>query len=68
MYCFNHDHLLDILINVIQNIPSVQDTETIISLDQPIDRTVWVKDKKENKGFHRKEGDSLIAKKTRKKR
>ncbi len=44
LYCFNHDHLMEILINTIQNIPSVQQTETLISLDQAIERQVWVKD------------------------
>lgn len=53
VFCFNHDHLLDIIINSIHTIPSVQDTETMVSLDQPIERGIWVKDKKENKGFYR---------------
>ena len=44
IYCFNHDHLMEILINTIQNIPSVQQTETLVSLDQAIERQVWVKD------------------------
>ena len=55
MYCFNHDHLLDILINTIQNIPSVQDTETLVSLDQAIERQVWVKDYPEAQGYHGKQ-------------
>lgn len=55
MYCFNHDHLLDILINTIQNIPSVQETETLVSLDQAIERQVWVKDFPGSKGYHSKE-------------
>jgi len=44
IYCFNHDHLMEILINTIQNIPCVEQTETWISLDQAIERQVWVKD------------------------
>lgn len=44
IYCFNHDHLMEILINTIQNIPSVEKTETFVSLDQAIERQVWVKD------------------------
>jgi Lrp/AsnC family transcriptional regulator for asnA, asnC and gidA len=44
IYCQNHDHLMEILINTIQNIPSVEQTETFISLDQAIERQVWVKD------------------------
>ncbi|MCI1778830.1 MAG: Lrp/AsnC ligand binding domain-containing protein [Bacteroidales bacterium] len=44
LYCLNNDHLMDVLINTIQNIPSVQQTETLISLDESIERQVWVKD------------------------
>lgn len=46
IYCTNHDHLMEILINTIQNIPSVQQTETLISLDQAIERQVWVEEDK----------------------
>ena len=46
IYCTDHDHLMEILINTIQNIPSVQQTETLISLDQAIERQVWVEDNK----------------------
>jgi Lrp/AsnC family transcriptional regulator for asnA, asnC and gidA len=34
---------MEILINTIQNIPGVHKTETMISLDQAIERQVWVK-------------------------
>ena len=44
LYCLNHDHLMEVLINTIQNIPSVLQTETLISLDQAIERQIWVKD------------------------
>lgn len=44
VYCFNHDHLMEILINTIQNIPYVEQTETWVSLDQAIERQIWVKD------------------------
>jgi len=44
IYCFDHDHLMEILVNAIQNIPSVMKTETWVSLDQAIERQVWVKD------------------------
>ena len=44
VYCFNHDHLMEILVNTIQKIPYVQSTETQISLDQAIERQVWVKE------------------------
>ncbi len=42
IYCSNHNHLMGILINTIQNIPSVLQTETLISLDQAIDRQVYM--------------------------
>ena len=42
IYCFDHDHLMQILLNTIQKIPYVQQTETLISLDQAIERQVWV--------------------------
>lgn len=44
VYCFNHDHLMEVLVNTIQKIPYVQSTETMISLDQSIERQVWVKE------------------------
>ena len=44
LYCFNHDHLMEILLNTIQKIPYIQQTETLISLDQAIERQVWVKE------------------------
>jgi Lrp/AsnC family transcriptional regulator for asnA, asnC and gidA len=44
LFCFNHDHLMNILINTIQNIPYVEKTETWVSLDQAIERQIWVKD------------------------
>ena len=44
LYCFNHDHLMEILLNTIQKIPYIQQTETMISLDQAIERQVWVKE------------------------
>ena len=65
VYCFNHDHLLDVIINHIHNIEGVQDTETLVSLDSTIDRQVWVKDKKEDRGYrhaHNKENLEKIEK------
>ncbi|MDR0294764.1 MAG: Lrp/AsnC ligand binding domain-containing protein [Prevotellaceae bacterium] len=46
IYCRNHEHLMDILVNTIQHIPNVQKTESLISLDQAFERQVWVKDRK----------------------
>lgn len=44
IYCFDNDHLMEILINTIQKIPYIQSTETMIALDEAIDRQVWVKE------------------------
>ena len=50
LYCYDNDHLMDILLNTIQKIPYVQSTETQISLDNEIEREVGVeqRDKTEN--------------------
>ncbi len=44
LYCIDNDHLMSVLLNTIQNIPYVQSTDTMISLDQAFERQVWVKD------------------------
>lgn len=44
VYCFDNDHLMEVLLNTIQNIPFIQSTDTMISLDQSFERQVWVKD------------------------
>ena len=46
VYCFDNDHLMEVLLNTIQNIPYIQSTDTMISLDRAIERKVWVKDYK----------------------
>ena len=35
---------MQVLLNTIQKIPYIQATETMIALDEGIDRQVWVKD------------------------
>ena len=37
---------MEILLNTIQKIPYIQSTETMISLDEAIERQIWVKDYK----------------------
>ena len=51
LYCTDHDHLMRILdhlmrilVHTIQNIPYIQSTDTMISLDQAIERQIWVAD------------------------
>lgn len=38
--CNDHQHLMDILINTLQNIPGIAKTETFIALDQLIDKQI----------------------------
>jgi len=42
LLCRNHDHLMDLLINTLQNIPGIAKTESFIALEQPINRQVNV--------------------------
>lgn len=44
MYCRDNDHLMDILMNRILKIPDIQATDTMIALDEAIDRQVCVHD------------------------
>ena len=46
VYCFDNDHLMEVLLNTVQKIPFIQGTETMISLDEAIERQVWVKEYK----------------------
>lgn len=50
VYCFDNNHLMNVILNTIQHIPYVQTTDTMISLDESFERQVWVKDFK-NTGF-----------------
>lgn len=43
-YCLNNDHLINVLIRTIQNIPFILSTETMISLSSAFEREVWVMD------------------------
>ena len=44
LYCRDHNHLMEVLVGSIQNIPCIQNTETTISLDEAFERQVWVKE------------------------
>lgn len=44
MFCADHDHLMNILVHTIQKIPYIQSTDTMVSLDQAIERQIWVND------------------------
>ena len=49
VYCFDQDHLMNIIVDTLQNIPGIGKTETLVSLDQAFERQVWVKDYDYNK-------------------
>ena len=51
VYCFDNDHLMEVLLNTIQKIPYIQSSDTMISLDEPIERQVWVKDYKSSTSY-----------------
>ena len=60
VYCFDNDHLMEVLLNTIQKIPYIQSSDTMISLDEPIERQVWVKDYKStsfNDGAKKKDSE-----------
>jgi Lrp/AsnC family transcriptional regulator, regulator for asnA, asnC and gidA len=59
IFCRDNEHLMEVLVKNIQNIPGIANTETFISLDQTIERQVYVKDKWVIKG---KMGKNKLAK------
>ncbi|MBO4447346.1 MAG: Lrp/AsnC ligand binding domain-containing protein [Bacteroidales bacterium] len=46
VFCFNNEHLMDVILNTVQRIPYVNSTETMLSLDTAFERQVWVKEYK----------------------
>lgn len=44
LYCRDNSHLMDVLLGGIQNIPSIQSTETMISLDKAFERQIKVRE------------------------
>ncbi len=57
VYCFDNDHLMEVLLNTIQKIPYIQSSDTMISLDEPIERQVWVKEYKSATSYSRRESE-----------
>ena len=45
LYCRDNTHLMEVLIDTIQNIPGISKTETWVSLNQAIQRPIYVMDK-----------------------
>ncbi len=44
LYCLDNEHLMNVLLNTIQKIPYILATDTMISLDEAINRQIWVKE------------------------
>lgn len=42
VYCFNNEHLMDVLLNTIQKIPYIQSTDTKVSLNEVFERQIMV--------------------------
>ncbi|MEG1634254.1 MAG: Lrp/AsnC ligand binding domain-containing protein [Rikenellaceae bacterium] len=42
LYCRNNEHLMNIMVNIIKEIPGISQTETFLSLDQSFERQVNV--------------------------
>lgn len=49
VYCFDNEHLMEVILNTIQNIPYIQSTDTMISLDESFERQIWVNEYKSYK-------------------
>lgn len=49
LYCSDNGHLMDVVLKQIQNIPFIQSTETLISLDEAFGRQVYVKKAQDSK-------------------
>lgn len=53
LYCEDNAHLMEVALNTIQKIPFVQSTETMVSLDEPFKRQIWVHNLEERKKHKR---------------
>lgn len=42
LFCSDNEHLMNVIINTIQSIPGINQTETFLSLDQAFERQVDV--------------------------
>lgn len=51
LYCFNNDHLMEVITTTLQKIPYIQSTDTMISLNQVFERQIWVHDDAEAHSF-----------------
>lgn len=46
IYCKDNEHLMEVVLNTIQTIPYIKSSETMISLDEPLKRQIWIEEGK----------------------
>lgn len=44
VFCLDNDHLMDVIMHKLREVPYIQSTDTMISLEEVFERQVWVKD------------------------
>lgn len=44
VYCLDNDHLMEVIMHKLREVPYIQSTDTMISLEEVFERQVWVKD------------------------
>ena len=49
VYCKDNEHLMEVVLNTITRIPYVLGTDTMISLDEPFERQVWINENKKSR-------------------
>ena len=46
IYCRDNDHLMEVILHSLREVPFIQSTDTMISLGEVLERQVWVKESK----------------------
>ena len=46
VYCRDNDHLMQVILHSLREVPYIQSTDTLISLGEVFERQVWVKESK----------------------
>lgn len=49
VFCKDNEHLMEVVLNTITRIPYVLGTDTMISLDEPFERQVWINENKKSR-------------------
>ncbi len=67
LYCMDNNHLMDVLMGSILNMPYIQSTDTMLSLEEAFERQVWVKDFKSSAGRDEPAAEPVRKKSAKKK-